>query len=200
MKMKSTLLKMVWPAFLVTAALTVAPPCSANAPAPHRSQQVFEIRFMQDMIDHHAMALMTGMLCEERAVHEELRELCEMMVEMQAKEIEMMQTWLWDWYGIKHEPQMKPGHQRMIQKLAALDGAEFEIEFMRHMVRHHAGAVVAGLNCIDRAYHEPLIELCEEMVEMQLAEIYMLKEWLCEWYGICQGKSHTRMGGVKARP
>jgi uncharacterized protein (DUF305 family) len=199
MKFKSRLLRIARTLVVITAAVNLASASLAGTAAPSRSQEVFEIRFMKEMIDHHAMAVMTGMLCEERAVHDELRDLCRMMVEMQMEEIEMMQMWLLDWYGIEHEPQMNPGHERMIQRLAALEGEEFEIAFMRHMIRHHAGAVVASLNCVKKAYHQPLIALCHEMVEMQLEEIHMLKEWLCEWYGICQGKSHTRMGGVHVR-
>ena len=46
---------------------------SASGPAPTKAQARYEIDFLQDMIDHHMMAVMTAELCVEKAVHEELR-------------------------------------------------------------------------------------------------------------------------------
>ena len=40
----------------------------AAAPAPDRATALYEIDFMEDMIDHHAMAVQTATLCEQRAV------------------------------------------------------------------------------------------------------------------------------------
>jgi uncharacterized protein (DUF305 family) len=183
---------------LVTIAL--AQPALGSAPAPKRSQQVFEIRFMKDMIDHHQMALMTARLVEDRAVHDKLRDIANAIIAEQEAEIALLRSWLMEWYGIHYmHHEMNPGHTRMVEKMAALDGAEFEIEFMQHMILHHAGAVVQSLNCVKRAYHEELIELCEQMAEMQVHEIYEMKELLEEWYDISRGKSHTRMGGVQSR-
>jgi uncharacterized protein (DUF305 family) len=38
---------------------------------------------------------------------------------------------------------------------------------------------------MDRAYHEELRTLCEDMVVTQTLEIGQMREWLCEWYSIC---------------
>src|SRR5699024_7584054 len=82
---------------------------AASAPAQGPMAANYEIRFMEGMIDHHMMAVMTGELCIEKAVHEELRSLCEQIVGTQIQEIQTMQSWLSDWYGVSYEPQMKPG-------------------------------------------------------------------------------------------
>lgn len=50
------------------------------------------------------------------------------------------------------------------------------------MIRHHRAAVREGERCIDRAYHEDLVELCEDIVEAQTAEIALMRGWLSEWY------------------
>ena len=96
-----------------------------------------------------------------------------------------MQTWLRDWYGIDYEPQMTSGAQKQMQKLAALSGAEFEIEFMKMMIRHHATAVVRAQQCQEKAYHAELMYLCENIEAAQRAEIELMTTWLCEWYNIC---------------
>jgi uncharacterized protein (DUF305 family) len=170
---------------LLLMTLFTASQVRGDAPAPSRSQENYEVRFLTGMIDHHAMAVMSGMLCEERAVHEELRDLCHEIVAAQTAEVEQMQAWLQDWYGISYEPQMKPGAEKRMAKLAAMSGAEFEIEFMTMMIRHHESAIREGMLCLDRAYHSELVELCENIIATQAEEIMLMEQWLCEWYQVC---------------
>lgn len=159
---------------------------TASAPAPSPAQVNYEVRFMTNMIDHHHMAIMVSELCLVKAIHPELLALCEQIIAAQAAEIEQMQGWLAEWYGISHEPQMKPGDMRMMEKLAALSPEEFEIAYMEMMIKHHTKAVKEGEHCLERAYHEELKELCENIIEAQLREIAIMQQWLCEWYGICR--------------
>lgn len=158
----------------------------ASGPAPDRATARYEIEFMQDMIDHHAMAVMMGEMCVEKAVHEELRQLCQEIIAAQSAEIQQMQGWLQEWYGISYAPQMKPSAMRQMEKLAALSGAEFEIAFTEMMIKHHAKAVKEGEQCVERVFHEALRELCENIIATQTAEIELMQSWLCEWYGICE--------------
>lgn len=161
-------------------------PAYAEAPAPDQGTAQFETRFMTRMIDHHAMAIMMGEVRLEEAVHDELRSMCEDIITSQSQEIEMMQAWLADWYGVFHTPQMSPGDEQMIEHLASLEGAEFEIEFMQEMIKHHKMAVGRAMKCVQRAEHEALVDMCETMIETQQAEIAQLGSWLCEWYAICR--------------
>lgn len=161
-------------------------PALADAHEPSQSAQNFEIKFMQDMINHHMMAVMEAEICLEKAVHEELRMMCEEMLAAQSQEIEMMQAWLMDWYGIDYMPEMHHGMMKMMEKLAALEGEEFEIEFMQSMIKHHSSAVREAEKCLRKAFHEDLLMTCQEIIEMQTAEIEMMQAWLCEWYGICK--------------
>lgn len=156
---------------------------SAAAPAPDTSTARYEIDFLERMIDHHAMAVEMSSLCDGRAVHPELLSMCSQIVSAQQEEIAMMQSWLQGWYGVSHEPMM--GGMRQMEKLAALSGAEFEVAFMQMMIKHHRGAVREGSQCMDRAYHEELRTMCEDMVVTQTLEIGQMREWLCAWYSIC---------------
>jgi len=158
---------------------------TASAAAPNTATARYEIRFLEGMIDHHMMAIMTAELCVAKAIHEDLRSLCEQIIATQSEEIETMQAWLAEWYGVTHEPEMTPGAMKEMERLAALDGAEFEIEFMEMMIRHHGGAIKEAEQCLRRAYHEQLVDLCEEIIAAQQAEIVLMETWLCEWYGIC---------------
>ena len=159
---------------------------SATEPAPTSATAQYEVRFMSEMIDHHAMAVMMGELCLSRAtVHEELRAMCNDIIDAQLQEIATMQMWLGAWYGVTYQPAMTPGMQNRMDRMAQMAGAEFEIAFMQSMIRHHWKAVVRSSQCVDRAYHDELVELCAEMIEAQVAEITTMRTWLCEWYGIC---------------
>lgn len=161
-------------------------PAQADEPAPEEATSKFEIMFMEDMIDHHAMAVQMSQLCLAKAVHQELRALCDTIIADQQKEIAMMQSWLSTWYGISnYQPKMNEGDQQQMQKLSMLNNSDFEIHFMQQMIRHHKTAVVRGAQCLQRAYHDELEEMCEEMIVSQVAEIRKMKHWLCVWYGIC---------------
>ena len=166
--------------------LAVAAPAHASEPAPDTATAKFEIDFMQDMIDHHAMAVMMGEMCLEKAIHEELRALCEQIIATQNQEIATMQAWLQDWYGVSYEPEMTKGEMQRMHKLHELSGAEFEIAFMEMMIRHHRQAIREAERCVDRAYHDELMTLCQNIIETQSAEIEQMQTWLCEWYGICK--------------
>jgi uncharacterized protein (DUF305 family) len=164
----------------------------ADAPAPDVSTQEYEVRFMQEMTEHHMMAVQMGMMCLDKAVHQELRTLCQNIVTAQQQEIATMEQWLASWYAVSMtEPRMPQGHEKRMEKLSMLSGAEFEIAFMTEMTRHHKKAVVKASQCIDRAYHDALEDLCTNIVTTQLQEIRLMEDWLCQWYGMCRPR-HSR--------
>lgn len=158
-------------------------------PAPDRATADYEARFMTRMIDHHMMAVMMGEMCIERAIQPELVTMCRDIAANQAAEIETMQAWLQEWYGIASEPDMDADS---MSRLMSLFGEDFEITFMRTMIRHHSRAVREGTRCVETAYHPELVSMCTDIVEAQLEEIQTLRTWLCQWYGTCR----SRTGGT----
>ena len=97
-----------------------------------------------------------------------------------------MQGWLQQWYGISHEPEMKPGDEKMMDRLASMSDAEFEIEFMQMMITHHEKAIKEARQCLDKAGHAELRTLCQNIIRTQSAEIAQMQTWLCQWYGLCR--------------
>lgn len=166
-------------------ALSTATPAQAEAPAPTRAQSQYEVRFMTDMIDHHAMAMEMSQICLTNATHDELKALCQGIIAAQQQEILTMQGWLQQWYGVSYAPEMTRGAMQRMQRMSEMFGAEFEIMFMKSMIRHHWKAVVRASGCLDRAYHPELIAMCAEIIEAQVAEITLMRTWLCQWYGTC---------------
>jgi len=186
-KLPSSSLKIFRSVLLALTILVVAAaPVSASQPAPEKSTAKFEIDFLQDMIDHHAMAVMMAEMCLDEAVHAELRSLCEDMKAEQSQEIQQMQSWLQSWYDLTYTPEMK--HTGQMRQLHEASGAEFEILFMEMMIRHHRAAIREGEKCLDRAHHPELKQLCQNIISSQTAEIEQMQTWLCEWYGRCGGR------------
>ena len=169
---------------LVLAAMLAAfaTPVLADAPAPDKKTATFEVKFMENMIDHHAMAIMMAEMCTMQALHPELIVLCENIIATQSAEIEMMRTWLEDWYGITYEPKVNMGE---MAGHMMMDPAQFEEWFMKRMISHHAKAIEEAENCLEEAYHPELISLCQNIIVAQNEEINTMQAWLCEWYKVC---------------
>jgi len=172
----------------LTGLVSASAAATASESAPDQRTARYEVDFLTGMIDHHTMAVHMSEMCVEKAVHDELRSMCEQIIATQTSEIEQMQSWLQDWYGVTHEPSMPPGHMQQMAHMGEMDPADFEVEFMETMIRHHRQAIREASGCVDRAYHEDLVDLCEGIATTQAAEIEMLQTWLCEWYGRCQGR------------
>ncbi|HEY0944773.1 MAG TPA: DUF305 domain-containing protein [Opitutaceae bacterium] len=160
----------------------------ADAPAPTKEQQKFEVRFLTNMIDHHAMAVEMAKLCEGRAVHPEFLEMCAQIQTSQAAEIETMRSWLQDWYGTDHTPEMKNAAERQMEMLRGLSGEAFEIAFMEMMIPHHASAIESATECLLEAHHAEMLNLCSMMIGAQGDEIAQMRLWLCQWYEHCDLK------------
>lgn len=185
----------------VALSFSIAGPANADAPAPTQATATFEVSFMQNMIDHHQMAIMMAEMCVAKAMHDQLRGLCQTIASTQMAEIDNMQSWLDDWYGIDYEPAMRPGHMAMMDRLAGLSGAAFEVAFMEMMIKHHTRAIRAAEKCLDKAYHGELLALCQDIVDTQRAEIAQLRTWLCEWYDECAAKgSRSARSAHRAAP
>jgi uncharacterized protein (DUF305 family) len=157
----------------------------ASQPAPTIAQSKYEVNFMEGMIAHHEMAIQMANICLQKAVHSELRTLCQNIIVTQQQEQQQMRSWLSDWYGISYQAQMTKGDQQMMQRMRSMNGPDFEVTFMKMMIRHHWSAVIEASSCVERAYHDELVALCTRIVEAQATEIRQMREWLCEWYGIC---------------
>ena len=172
---------------LVAMPVAGAAPVAADGPAPDERSARYEVHFMTNMIDHHHMAVMMSAVCVQKTdIEPELRAMCETMLDHQQDEMALMQSWLQDWYGISHPPMMMPGHGEMMAELAALDGDEFEIAFMRSMAGHHLDAVREANRCQRMASHQELLDLCAGIRDSQLREVEVMRSWLCEWHDICR--------------
>jgi uncharacterized protein (DUF305 family) len=129
-----------------------------------------DVVFMQNMIHHHAQALVMSGLAPERAGSDEMRLLAERIHRSQTDEIALMQRWLRErdeeapevdmTGGVDHSahgqhrhhapPAAHDEHELMagmltpdqLGELAAARGAEFDRLFLEFMIFHHEGAIL----------------------------------------------------------
>jgi len=84
--------------------LMLAPAALADVPTEGRIGRA-EVRFMEGMIDHHQMAIDMAKDCLGRDdISDELRVICQSILDAQQPEIEQMQAWLLAWYNIQYAP------------------------------------------------------------------------------------------------
>jgi uncharacterized protein (DUF305 family) len=174
---------------------------SADSPIDGRNGRA-EVRFLQGMIDHHQMALDMAQDCLAKASTVEVVALCQAVIDAQTPEIEQMVVWLRDWYGITYAPMsMLPaedqamggmnhgdhgttdetlatdpaGMMGMMAGLNRLEGRAYEIAWLESMIDHHDDALHVSERILQRAEHDELRALAENIISAQTAEIEMME-------------------------
>ena len=120
-----------------------------------------DVRFMQQMIGHHAQALEMTALAPAHAGSDAIRKLAQRIELSQADEISMMQDWLTR-RGQKtpdphahHAPgaTLMPGMLTVAEmaRLAQATGPGFDRLFLESMIRHHEGA----LTMVEELFAQP---------------------------------------------
>ncbi len=124
-----------------------------------------DVRFMQDMIHHHAQAVEISRFVPERSASDQIHTLAARIINAQQDEIALMQRWLadreqpvpeihemgdqvmvhmpGDTHGMEHDMADMPGmlSPEQVDRLRASEGQAFDRLFLTYMIEHHQGAV-----------------------------------------------------------
>ena len=106
-----------------------------------------DVRFMQEMIGHHAQAIQMTQLLTSRTMREDMKLLARRIELSQADEIEAMRRWLrarGQEIPTGHIHELMPGRltTEQMDRLAHGNGAELDRLFLEGMIKHHDGALV----------------------------------------------------------
>jgi uncharacterized protein (DUF305 family) len=130
----------------------------ARADSLRRPYTEADIRFMSQMIHHHAQAIVMSRWAASHGASASVQRLADRIINAQQDEILTMQTWLRDrrqpvpaatatgmtmnMGGMQHEMLM-PGMltEAQMKQLDAARGPEFDRLFLTYMIQHHRGAV-----------------------------------------------------------
>lgn len=156
-----------------------------------------DVAFASHMIQHHAQAVAMAGLVLGRDVDPDVRALAEDVLASQGAEIETMADWLEDW-GEEVPATMNdhahaddhagpstddtgsdlPG-MMSADDMAALEeapDAEFEDLWLTMMIDHHHGAVEMATTQLSEGRYEPAVDLADDIVGLQTAEIETMVE------------------------
>jgi uncharacterized protein (DUF305 family) len=123
----------------------------AHAPLPATGGSGYtaaDVRFMQNMIGHHAQAITMAAMAPTHGASNKLLKLAQKIDISQRDEIGMMKHWLTarqQAIPADHEAHamMMPGmlDATQLAQLDAARGADFDRLFLTYMIRHHRGAL-----------------------------------------------------------
>ena len=153
-----------------------------------------DIRFMTDMIGHHAQALVMAGWAPSHGASPSIRILCERIINSQQDEIATMQRWL----GNRSLPVPKPddmlAHMAMagmllpgmltdtqMKELDAARGPEFDRLFLTGMIQHHRGALTMVQNLFGTygaAQDELVFKFASDVNVDQTTEIARMEKML----------------------
>jgi uncharacterized protein (DUF305 family) len=169
------------PSRQITAAESVALAKTVISPA--------DVKFMQDMIMHHAQAVEMVELLQTRTERDNMRTLGKRISMSQTDEIALMRTWLArrgqsdvaEHAGHMHMTMAGMLTPQQMAALAAAQGPEFDRLFLSGMIQHHQGAVrmVKDLLATPGAGEDvTLFDFLTNVVADQTAEISRMNELL----------------------
>ena len=142
-----------------------------------------DVKFVQDMLVHHAQALEMTALVDDRTTRDAMRRLAQRIELSQRDEIEMMETWLRG-HGLDvpdpahhaHGDALMPGMAtpEQMQALSAAEGYEFDTLFLELMIEHHRGALRMVEDLLEQfgAAQDPVLyEFTSDVTADQSSEI-----------------------------
>ncbi len=154
-----------------------------------------DVAFASEMLQHHAQALSMVDLTVERPLDPEVTALAEQIRAAQGPEIETFTDWLTDWDEEVPETMRdhaNAGHDMgdmgesmegmdtsmpgmmSAEDMTALQDApdsEFQTMWLEMMIEHHTGAVEMAKAQTENGQYKPAIDLAEDIVAAQTAEI-----------------------------
>ena len=167
-----------------------------------------DIHFMQGMIHHHGQALAMAHMAPSHGAGPAVLTLCARIINAQNDEITLMSNWLRDRNQDVPDPsqpmmKMKMGnmeHEMLMpgmlseQEMKELDqanGKDWDIKFLRGMIKHHQGAVamVKELTGTYGAAQDVLTaKLAQDVQIDQLTEIERMQKMLLSALGLTEEK------------
>lgn len=173
----------------------------------------FEVEFMKLTIDHHFTAMrMTELAAgtdlqrngpltpsegtaptpgfpstQAKAALADLKSLARRNNRMQREEIMMLQGFLRDWYGVKHEPRIRADGRVLLSVLnKASPGREFDHAFYEAFSRHHFTLLEPVNGCLtgSELRHTDLRRLCNQMWHSQTSDIDDMRHQLQRHFNI----------------
>lgn len=142
--------------------------------------------YIAGMIEHHEQAIeMSDLVLNTDDVDPQVTELADDIKTAQGPEIELMNEWLDDWGHSGDDHGDHSEHAGMLSDedladLAAADGDDTTTLFLQQMIEHHEGAIVAAEDHLKEGENDAALELSDDIIADQAAEIELMRDLLAE--------------------
>jgi uncharacterized protein (DUF305 family) len=93
-----------------------------------------EEQFIAEMIPHHQEAIDTSRIIVTNTQDPMVRQIAQNIIDGQSNEVEILKTWLADWYS---SSDYVPMYQNMMRPLDKLSGHDLDDRYMKDMIMHH---------------------------------------------------------------
>lgn len=167
---------------------------TGSAALPSTKGEVLEadVRFMQDMIVHHAQAIVMVSLVQERLADTQVKSLAARISDEQRPEIDAMAAWLKKHgktvppqadnpeAGAAHDHEGMPGmaSQAQLTQLAEANGKEADTLWLDLMTAHHEGALAMVVQQHRDGTDDVVTQLGDEIHVTQSVQIGYMREML----------------------
>ncbi|WP_426321015.1 DUF305 domain-containing protein [Microbacterium sp. E-13] len=145
-----------------------------------------DVMFGMMMIPHHEQAIgMADTILAKDDIDEQVVTLAEGIKAAQHPEIDQMESWLDEWGadmpdmdGMGHGGGMMSDDD--MTALQDATGAEASRLFLEQMITHHEGAIEMAQDEVDDGQNADMVELAQNIIESQTAEIATMQELLAQ--------------------
>ncbi|GAA0498488.1 DUF305 domain-containing protein [Deinococcus depolymerans] len=145
-----------------------------------------EVRFVREMIQHHAQAVDMATRVRERSSDPDVRLLALDIMLSQQEQIGQMRGWLtlWQrpWAGAgmsaEHARRMGMATQAQVENLSVLKGRAADVGFLQLMIRHHQGALSMVTPALKSGVRPEVQALARQIQATQSAEVKLMTDLL----------------------
>jgi uncharacterized protein (DUF305 family) len=143
----------------------------------------FDRAFIDAMVPHHEAAIEMARAALSAGLSQtDLTAVAQDIIDAQQREIEDMRSWREEWFGSREiDPEgaaqlgLTDAEMGMAHGSAEIEGADdVDRAFAAAMISHHDGAILMAKLARDRAEHEQIRVLAEQIIDAQEAEIEIL--------------------------
>lgn len=174
---------------LVAAIALTAAVSAQTENVPTAEQSAYEQWYLQSMIDHHAQAIQLASLAPSRSTNPIILNAAADVVANRSAEIQSMQSWLRQWYGVDYYPDPLATNETLWS--SQLAGPGFDRAFMISLGRHNQQSILAARQAEPYVYHWDLVQASRDIAWRQANENNQLTLWLSSPMGTVRRGSQT---------